>query len=111
MTLVVDAHAPIAGCRAAIRASDPAAVPGQTPMRIRSFASQIEDSLFSERLMMLLTSIFGDAGAGTGGRRSLRIDVVTSSRRAPARSAFASRSARGRRASCGWCSAARCAWS
>ncbi len=40
--------------RAAIQPKTPA-----TPMRIRSFAAQIEDSLFQARLMMSLTAIFG----------------------------------------------------
>ena len=34
------------------------------PVRIRTFASQVEDSLFSERLMMLLTSMFGMLALG-----------------------------------------------
>jgi ABC-type antimicrobial peptide transport system permease subunit len=40
--------------RAAIQPKVPA-----TPVRIRSFADQIENSLFQPRLMMSLTSIFG----------------------------------------------------
>jgi ABC-type antimicrobial peptide transport system permease subunit len=58
MTLVIDAAAPLNDVTAAVRAAVQPKVPA-TPMRIRSFAAQIENSLFQARLMMSLTTIFG----------------------------------------------------
>jgi predicted permease len=58
MTLVIDARAPLSDVAAAVRAAVQPKVPA-TPMRIRSFAAQIENSLFQARLMMSLSSIFG----------------------------------------------------
>jgi predicted permease len=60
MTIVVDASAPMSEVAATIRASIQPRVPA-APMRIRSFASQIENSrsLFEARLMRLLTVLFG----------------------------------------------------
>jgi putative ABC transport system permease protein len=58
MTLVVNSVAPIAAVATAIRELVQPRTPAK-PVRIRSFASQVEQSLFSERLMMLLTSLFG----------------------------------------------------
>jgi predicted permease len=58
MTILVDAQAPIADVTAAIRAAVQPRVPS-SPMRFRTFAWQIENSLFEERLMRMLTTIFG----------------------------------------------------
>ena len=58
MTIVVDAAAPMADVSAAIRAAVQPRVPA-APMRIRTFAWQIEQSLFEARLMRMLTAIFG----------------------------------------------------
>jgi putative ABC transport system permease protein len=58
MTIVVDAKAPMADVTAAIRAAVQPKAPS-SPMRVRTFAWQIENSLFEARLMRLLTSIFG----------------------------------------------------
>ena len=58
MTIVVDATAPIAEVTSAIRAAVQPRVPA-SPMRIRTFAWQIENSLFQARLMRMLTAIFG----------------------------------------------------
>jgi predicted permease len=58
MTIVVDPTAPMADVTAAIRGVVQPRVPS-APMRFRTFASQIENSLFEARLMRLLTAIFG----------------------------------------------------
>ena len=58
MTIVVDASAPMADVMAAVRAAVQPKAPS-SPMRVRTFARQIESSLFEARLMRLLTSIFG----------------------------------------------------
>lgn len=58
MTLVIDASGPVADVASTVRRAIQPRVPA-TPMRIRTFAAQIESSLFAERLMMLLTTIFG----------------------------------------------------
>jgi putative ABC transport system permease protein len=58
MTLVVNTNAPLATVAAAIRTAIQPLTPAK-PLRIRSVASQLEDRLFNERLMMLLTSVFG----------------------------------------------------
>jgi len=58
MSLVIDAQAPLNDVAAAVRAAIQPKVP-TTPMRIRSFAAQIENSLFQARLMRSLSSIFG----------------------------------------------------
>jgi predicted permease len=58
MHLVIDARAPLHDVAATVRAAVQPMVPA-TPMRIRSFAAQIESSLFQARLMMSLTTIFG----------------------------------------------------
>jgi putative ABC transport system permease protein len=58
MTIVVDPAAPLADVTAAIRGVVQPRVPS-APMRFRTFASQIENSLFEARLMRLLTAIFG----------------------------------------------------
>jgi putative ABC transport system permease protein len=58
MTLVIDARGPLADVAATLRAAIQPQVPA-TPMRIRSFAAQIENSLFQARLMRSLTAIFG----------------------------------------------------
>jgi predicted permease len=60
MTIVVDATAPMADVAAAIRRAIQPQVPA-APMRVRTFASQIENSrsLFEARLMRMLTAIFG----------------------------------------------------
>ena len=63
MTLVVNNAAPIATVSAALRELIQPRTPAK-PVRIRTFASQVEDSLFSERLMMLLTSVFGMLALG-----------------------------------------------
>lgn len=58
MTLVIDARGPLTDVAATVRAAIQPKAPA-TAMRIRSFASQIENSLFQARLMMSLTAIFG----------------------------------------------------
>ena len=60
MTIVAGAKAPIADVAAVIRRAIQPRVPA-APMRIRTFASQIENSrgMFEARLMRLLTAIFG----------------------------------------------------
>ena len=58
MTLVIDARAPIADVSAAVRAEVQPKVPA-SPIIIRTFRWQIENSLFEARLMMGLTMIFG----------------------------------------------------
>ena len=58
MQLVIDARASLNDVAATVRAAIQPKVPA-TPMRIRSFAAQIENSLFQARLMMSLTAIFG----------------------------------------------------
>ena len=57
MTLVIDARGPLTDVAATLRAAIQPQVPA-TPMRIRSFAAQIENSLFQARLMRSLTAIF-----------------------------------------------------
>ena len=63
MTLVVDTAAPIAVASTAIRALIQPRTPAR-PVRIRTLASQVENSLFSERLMTVLTSVFGILALG-----------------------------------------------
>jgi predicted permease len=63
MTLIVNSAAPITVMSTAIRDLVQPRTPAK-PVRIRTFASQVEDSLFSERLMMLLTSVFGMLALG-----------------------------------------------
>ena len=57
MTLVIDARSPLTDVAATVRAAIQPKVPA-TPMRMRSFAAQIESSLFQARLMRSLTAIF-----------------------------------------------------
>jgi ABC-type antimicrobial peptide transport system permease subunit len=63
MTIVVDAVAPVADVGTAIRQAIQPRVPA-SPLRVRTFASQIENSLFEARLMRLLTAIFGAVALG-----------------------------------------------
>jgi putative ABC transport system permease protein len=63
MTIVVDATAPMADVTGAIRGAIQPRVPS-APMRFRTFAWQIENSLFEARLMRLLTAIFGALALG-----------------------------------------------
>jgi putative ABC transport system permease protein len=63
MTIVVDATTPMADVIAAIRGTIQPRVPS-APMRFRTFAWQIENSLFEARLMRLLTAIFGALALG-----------------------------------------------
>jgi predicted permease len=63
MTIVADAKAPMADVTAAIRGAVQPKVPA-SPMRIRTFAWQIEQSLFEARLMRMLTAIFGALALG-----------------------------------------------
>lgn len=60
MTVVVDATAPMADVAASLRRAIQPRVPA-SPMRITTFASQIENSrsMFEARLMRLLTATFG----------------------------------------------------
>jgi putative ABC transport system permease protein len=58
MTLVIDARAPIADVASAVRLSVQPKVPSK-PLRIHTLATQVENSLFEERLMVLLTATFG----------------------------------------------------
>ena len=57
MTLVIDARSPLTDVAATVGAAIQPKVPA-TPMRMRSFAAQIESSLFQARLMRSLTAIF-----------------------------------------------------
>jgi predicted permease len=63
MTLVINNAAPVAAVSAVLRELIQPRTPAR-PVRIRTFASQVENSLFSERLMMLLTSMFGVLALG-----------------------------------------------
>jgi len=58
MTIVVDATAPMSEVSSSIREAIQPRVPA-APMRFRTFATQIENSLFEARLMRMLTTIFG----------------------------------------------------
>ena len=58
MTLVIESRGPMNDVSAAVRGAIQPKTPA-TPMRIRSFAAQIESSLFQARLMRSLTAIFG----------------------------------------------------
>jgi predicted permease len=58
MTLVIESRGSMTDVAAAVRAAIQPKAPA-TPMRIRSFAWQIENSLFQARLMRSLTAIFG----------------------------------------------------
>jgi putative ABC transport system permease protein len=58
MTLVIDAAAPAGTVSTALRELIQPKTPAR-PVRIRTLAAQLEESLFSERLLMFLTSVFG----------------------------------------------------
>src|SRR6185503_12707499 len=60
MSIVVDATAPMRDVASVVRRVIQPRVPA-APMRIRTFASQIENSraMFEARLMRMLTAIFG----------------------------------------------------
>jgi hypothetical protein len=58
MTVVVNSVAPVAEVSAAIRALIQPRTPAR-PVRIRTFASQVERQPVQRALMMLLTSVFG----------------------------------------------------
>lgn len=81
MTLVVSAAAPLATVAAAVREAIQPLTPAK-PVRILSLASQIEGSLFNDRLMTLLTSVFGGlalalAAVGLYGLMSYNVAVRT----------------------------------
>jgi putative ABC transport system permease protein len=63
MHLVLDARGPVSELTAALRTAIQPQVPS-TPLHIRSLASQIDNHLFEERLLVLLTSIFGALALG-----------------------------------------------
>jgi predicted permease len=58
MTLVIDVPGSIVAAAAAIRAEVQPQVPTQ-PLRVRTLAAQVDGSLIRERLMALLTTVFG----------------------------------------------------
>jgi predicted permease len=58
MTLVIDARGPLTDVASTVRAAIQPKVPA-TPMRMRSFSEQIENSLFQARLMRSLSAISG----------------------------------------------------
>lgn len=63
MNLVIDARRPIAEITDALRSAIQPRVPS-APLRMRSLGSQIENHLFEERLLAMLTSIFGALALG-----------------------------------------------
>jgi putative ABC transport system permease protein len=58
MNLVLDARSPVAELSAAVRRAIQPRVPA-SPLRVRTLAAQVDNHLFEERLLVLLTSIFG----------------------------------------------------
>lgn len=66
MNLVLDTRGPVAGVTAALHAAIQPQVPA-APLRIRTLASQIDNHLFEERLLVILSSIFGALALGLAG--------------------------------------------
>ena len=63
MNLVLDTRGPVADLAGALHAAIQPRVPA-APLRIRTLASQIDNHLFEERLLVLLSSIFGALALG-----------------------------------------------
>jgi predicted permease len=58
MNLVIDARSPVPELAATLRGAIQPRVPA-APLRVRTLAAQFDNHLFEERLLVLLTSIFG----------------------------------------------------
>jgi predicted permease len=63
MTLVLETQGPVSDLTTALHATIQPRVPA-SPLRIRTLASQVENHLFEERLLVMLSSIFGALALG-----------------------------------------------
>ena len=63
MNLVLDARGPISALTSALHATIQPRVPA-APLRIRTLASQLDNHLFEERLLAMLSAIFGALALG-----------------------------------------------
>jgi len=63
MNLVLDTRGPVSGVTAALHTTIQPRVPA-APLRIRTLASQIDNHLFEERLLVMLSSTFGALALG-----------------------------------------------